>query len=71
LLSEVPAVVELGDADSMIPGRTLSAFAEFEVIARVSVTGQPIAQSGDWFASALVSPAENTRVVLTIDQQVP
>lgn len=71
LLSELPDVVELGDGDSMIPGRTLSAFAEFEIVARVSVSGQPIAQSGDWYARALVKPAESDRITLSIDQQVP
>ena len=71
LLSELPATVELSDGDSMIPGRTLSAFAEVEVIARVSVSGQPVAQPGDWYASAIVKPSENGAVTLQIDQQVP
>ena len=71
LLSELPDVVGLGDSDSMIPGRTLSAFAEFEIIARVSVSGQPIAQSGDWFGSQIVRPAENDKIKLSIEQQVP
>ena len=70
-LLELPASVELGDADSMIPGRTLSAFAEFELVARISVSGQPVAQSGDWFAQTLVRPAENGRISMVIDQQVP
>ncbi len=71
LLSELPDVVGLGDSDSMIPGRTLSAFAEFEIVARVSVSGQPIAQSGDWFGSQIVRPAENDKIKLSIEQQVP
>jgi cytochrome c-type biogenesis protein CcmH len=70
-LSELPAVVTLGDSESMIPGRNLSGFAEFEIIARVSVSGQPIAQSGDWFAAAIVKPAEGDEVSLLIEQQVP
>jgi cytochrome c-type biogenesis protein CcmH len=70
-LSELPAVVTLGDSESMIPGRNLSGFAEFEVIARVSVSGQPIAQSGDWFAAAIVKPAEGDEVSLLIERQVP
>ena len=70
-LSELPAVVALGDADSMIPGRSLSAFAEFELVARVSVSGQPAAQSGDWFGSLLVRPAEDSDVSLSIDHRVP
>jgi cytochrome c-type biogenesis protein CcmH len=70
LLSELPTVVELKDSDSMIPGRILSAFAEVEVVVRVSVSGQPIAQLGDWFGSAIVKPADGNRLMLQIDQQV-
>jgi cytochrome c-type biogenesis protein CcmH len=70
-LSELPATVELGDGNSMIPGRNLSAFAEFEIIARISVSGQPIAQSGDWFATAIVSPQRSDVATLQIDQQIP
>ena len=71
MLSELPDVVELGDGDSMIPGRVLSAFAEFEIVARVSLSGQPIAQTGDWYAQALVRPAENDKITLSIEHQVP
>ena len=71
LLSELPGVVGLGDSDSMIPGRTLSAFAEVELIARVSLSGQPVAQPGDWFGSQIVKPAENNSVTLSIAEQVP
>ena len=71
LLSELPDVVELDDGDSMIPGRTLSTFAELEIVARVSLSGQPIAQSGDWYAQALVIPAESNRISLSIEHQVP
>jgi len=70
-LSELPANVELGDRESMVPGRSLSGFAEFELIARVSVSGQPGAQPGDWFGSTLVKPAENSQIELPIQQQVP
>lgn len=70
-LSEFPADVSLGDAEAMIPGRNLSMFDEFEIVARVSVSGQPVAQSGDWYASATVRPAEDNLVTLLLDQQVP
>jgi len=70
-LSELPVAVGLGDRESMVPGRSLSGFAEFELIARVSVSGQPAAQPGDWFGSQLVKPAENSRIELPIQQQVP
>jgi cytochrome c-type biogenesis protein CcmH len=70
-LSELPAVVSLSDAQSMVQGRNLSAFAEIELLARVSLSGGPAAASGDWFGSLIVRPAENDSVALTIDQQVP
>ena len=70
LVSELPFVVELGDQESMIPGRNLSAFSEFEMLARVSISGDPIAQPGDWFATAIVRPADNKQVELVIAEQV-
>ena len=69
-LSELPAYVELGDRESMVPGRELSNFAEFELIARVSLSGQPGAQPGDWYGSIIVTPAGSNDVELQIQQQV-
>ena len=69
-LSELPAQIALGDRESMIPGRNLSAFDEFELLARVSVTGAPTAQTGDWFGSRVLRPAENRQVDLVIREQV-
>ncbi len=70
-LSELPSVVSLGDAQSMVAGRSLSGFEEFELLARVSLSGSPSATSGDWFGTLLVRPAENNSVFLAIDSQVP
>ncbi len=70
-VSELPAVVSLGDAQSMVAGRTLSAFEEFELLARVSLSGSPAATSGDWFGTLIVRPADKRSVFLSIDQQVP
>ena len=69
-LSELPAVVELGDGESMIPGRELSNFAEFELVARVSLSGTPASQPGDWFGSAIVRPAENDAIALSINTEI-
>jgi cytochrome c-type biogenesis protein CcmH len=69
-LSELPAAVELGDRESMVPGRELSGFPEFELIARVSLSGQPGAQPGDWFGTVIVNPDDNNDVEITIQQQV-
>lgn len=70
-LSQLPAVVSLGDAQSMVAGRSLSGFEEFELLARVSLSGSPAATSGDWFGTLIVRPADENSVFLAIDQQVP
>ena len=69
-LSDLPAAVELGDRESMVAGRELSGFPEFELIARVSLSGTPASQPGDWFGSAIVRPSENAAISLSIDTQV-
>ena len=69
-LADLPAVVQLSDRESMVAGRELSAFEEFELIARVSLSGQPVSQPGDWFGSVIVKPAENGSISLSIDTPV-
>ena len=69
-LTDLPAYVELGDRESMVPGRELSKFPEFELIARVSLSGQPSAQPGDWFGTIIVTPAGSNDVELQIQEQV-
>jgi cytochrome c-type biogenesis protein CcmH len=70
-LSDLPAVVSLSDRDAMVAGRPLSAFSELEIVARVSVSGSPMAQSGDWSGSLLVNANDAQAVDLVIDQKVP
>ncbi|MEO1204406.1 MAG: hypothetical protein AAFX10_17005 [Pseudomonadota bacterium] len=69
-LSELPMVVELGNRDSMMPGRQLGNFAEFELVARVSVSGQRTAQPGDWFGALIVRPSEADSVELSINERI-
>lgn len=70
-VSDLPSLVSLSDAQSMVEGRNLSMFAEIELLARVSLSGTPGAASGDWFGSLIVRPAETDVVGLTINKQVP
>jgi cytochrome c-type biogenesis protein CcmH len=70
-VAELPVNIGLSDRDSMVPGRSLSLFPEFEIVARVSLGGQPTEQSGDWYGSRVVVPAESGTVALVIDTQVP
>jgi len=69
--SAVPGHFTLSDANSMIPGRSLGDFEEVTLIARLSRSGQPQEQSGDWYAQTSYRPKEgNGTVALVIDQVV-
>ena len=69
-LTDLPMLVEMGDRESMVAGRNLSMFAEFELLARVSLSGQPMAAPGDWYGTVIVSPAANNDVELSIQTEV-
>jgi len=69
-VADLPTVIELGDSNSMVAGRSLSGFADFELIARVSVSGRPAQQPGDWIGTVIVKPADNNSVSLLIDTEI-
>lgn len=71
LVEELPTTVTLSDAQAMLPGRPLSGFARLEIEARASPSGQPRAQSGDWFGEAVIDIGDGTSVSILMDQQVP
>jgi cytochrome c-type biogenesis protein CcmH len=48
-LSDLPASLTLSDADAMMPSMKLSSFEQVIVGARVSKSGNPVAQAGDFF----------------------
>ena len=67
--SALPGQFTLTDADAMLAGRSLSQFAELEVVARLSLSGEPMAKPGDWFASTITQP-DGPPLQLLIDQRV-
>ena len=69
-VAELPVVVTLSDADSMIPGRVLSGFSELVIVARVSMSGQPIAQPGDWYGEEIVRPSESSEISIVIERKI-
>ncbi len=69
--SAVPGHFTLSDANSMIPGRSLGDYEEITLVARLSKSGQPQEQPGDWYAQASYRPKDgNGTVALVIDQVV-
>ena len=68
----LPVTVTLDDSTSMMPSMTLSSMPQVVVGARISKSGNAIAQPGDF--ETLSEPLPNTRaepVLLTIDRTVP
>ena len=65
--SQLPIEVTLSDADAMMPALKLSSFAEVILGARVSKSGNPIAQAGDLFVESAVIDASNTGSVYQLE----
>jgi hypothetical protein len=54
----------------MIPGRLLSGFEQLEIVARVSLSGTPTAQPGDWYGELTVSRPTSGPVDIVIEKQL-
>ncbi|WP_430461939.1 c-type cytochrome biogenesis protein CcmI [Thalassolituus sp. LLYu03] len=71
-VAQLPQVVTLSDAQAMAPGLNLSNHEQVTLIARVSKSGQPLPQAGDWqIEQTPVSNREAGVITLTISQSVP
>jgi cytochrome c-type biogenesis protein CcmH len=69
-VKDLPLELTLDDSMAMMPQMRISAFTEVKVGARVSLTGQPRAQTGDLFTE--YSPVKmGESIVLEINQVVP
>jgi hypothetical protein len=51
-------------------GRSLANYEELTLVARLSASGQPTEQPGDWFAQTVFRPKDGGSVALVIDQVV-
>jgi len=69
-LKDLPVTLSLGDGDAMMPSMKLSSFDQVVVGARVSMSGNPVAQSGDFFTEqdSVDSANPPSQISLTIDQ---
>ncbi len=66
----LPGEFVLSDRDAMLPGRSLADHSEIELVARVSLSGQPTEAAGDLFGTRVFRPAEESRVEILIDRRV-
>jgi cytochrome c-type biogenesis protein CcmH len=69
-LSDLPVSLTLSDDDAMMPTMKLSSFDQVIVGARVSRSGNPVAQSGDFYTEREAVDSSNppAQINLTIDQ---
>ena len=68
----LPMLIRITDADAMLPGRTLSALKQIQLVARIANGGDPIAQPGDIFGEIVLpmDAAQGKTVTIVIDQMV-
>ncbi|QHS08689.1 c-type cytochrome biogenesis protein CcmI [Sinimarinibacterium sp. NLF-5-8] len=70
--AQLPLQVTLDDSHAMAPGFNLSSADQWDVLARVSRSGTPTAQSGDLQGQLVATRAQSGQVLeLVIDQRVP
>ena len=69
---ELPVSLVLDDSSMLRPGTSLAQFEQLKLGARVSHSGQPIAQSGDLQSEVeVVKPASNETILLHINKLLP
>lgn len=72
-VKDLPLTVVLDDSMAMMPSMKMSNFSEFKIGARISWSGNPIPQSGDYegFAEGIVPANPSGPVSVVISQRVP
>lgn len=70
--ARLPVELQIGDADGMMPGRSLAELGEVALTARIANGGEPVASSGDVFGAAVWrrEADQSEPVEILIDQVV-
>jgi cytochrome c-type biogenesis protein CcmH len=66
-----PLKLRISDADAMLPGTQIASGGPITLIARISVSGQPVASSGDLFGEVGYDFTSAKLASITIDRIVP
>lgn len=70
-VAKLPLDLEISDADSMVPGRSLSGLAEVNLTARIANDGEALPAAGDVFGATVWNPAMGAvRLQILMDQIV-
>jgi hypothetical protein len=68
---QLPAEVTLSAADAMLEQRRISAGQTLDVVARISLSGQPQSSSGDPFGQVSYHVGQDGTLNLVIDRLAP
>ncbi len=72
-VSELPTRIALDESMAMAPGMSIKSYPELEVVVRISRSGDPAPQSGDW--QATMGPVrlagKDNAIDLTVNEQIP
>ena len=69
---KLPLDLEISDADSMVPGRSMAGLAQVQITARMANDGEALAAPGDVFGEVLWSPgAGSAPLQILMDKIVP
>jgi cytochrome c-type biogenesis protein CcmH len=68
--SDLPIDITLSDQDAVVPGRSLSGYAELIVTARISTSGTPAAQPSDLTGQGSWTKKNGKPIALVIDTVV-
>ena len=75
VIQQGEATISLSDLDAMMPERTIASARsekiQLAVVARISHSGNAVAESGDLSGNPVVVSAEQNQVNVEINQQVP
>jgi cytochrome c-type biogenesis protein CcmH len=68
----LPGLIRISDANAMLPGRSISSLERVQLIARISNSGEPIAQPGDISGEVVLetSTAFSDTIIIDMDQLV-
>ena len=71
VVSQLPTTVVLDNSMAMAAGASIGDVDEVTITARVSLSGQPMAQAGDWQGQVFNVPTRGSEAIqVTISEQV-
>jgi hypothetical protein len=59
-------MLNISDSNAMTPGTSLASLSQVKLIARITNSGEPVAQAGDLFGEVIWSPDKEAGIGISI-----